>query len=196
MSGFPKLIPAFTAHIAIDPPVTVGAVSKGGPLAVVPFISDHSFIRSEPDYPIKVDAVFAHGSDFIRQDPSGKLVRLDVNSILNDKSGAVIAFKYSGIVTLTEATGKALGGGKDAKTTEFGDGVDAVFAHGSDFIRQDPSGKLVRLDVNSILNDKSGAVIAFKYSGIVTLTEATGKALGGGKDAKTTEFGDGGEFDL
>jgi len=136
MSGFPKLIPAFTAHIAIDPPVTVGAVSKGGPLAVVPFISDHSFIRSEPDYPIKVDAVFAHGSDFIRQDPSGKLVRLDVNSILNDKSGAVIAFKYSGIVTLTEATGKALGGGKDAKTTEFGDGVTHVlFETGSEALK-------------------------------------------------------------
>jgi len=70
-------------------------------LTVVPFITDGSFLRSEPGYPVKVDATFVHGSDFIRGDPSGKHVRLDVNSVLKDKSGAIISYKYSGIIQMT-----------------------------------------------------------------------------------------------
>ena len=70
-------------------------------MTVVPFITDGSFLRSEPGYPVKVDATFVHGSDFIRGDPSGKHVRLDVNSVLKDKSGAIISYKYSGIIQMT-----------------------------------------------------------------------------------------------
>ncbi|PBP18659.1 hypothetical protein BUE80_DR010548 [Diplocarpon rosae] len=110
MSNFPKLIPAFTANIAIDPPVAVGAVSRGAPLVVVPFLTQHCYLRSEPDYPIKVDAVFVHGSDFIRQDPVGGHVRLEVNSILSDKSGAFISYKYSGIIKVTPEIGAVLAG--------------------------------------------------------------------------------------
>ena len=66
--------------------------------------------------------------------------------------------------------------------------------HGSDFIRQDPSGKHVRLDVNSILKDTTGAIIAFKYSGVIALTPSTATVLGGSPDAKTTGFGDACEF--
>ena len=89
-------------------------------MTVAPFASS-GFLKSESSYPIKVDAVFAHGSDFIRQDPSGKHVRLDVNSVLKDKSGAVISYRYSGIIAVTPATGLALSFSPDAKTTEFGD---------------------------------------------------------------------------
>ncbi|KAH8809782.1 hypothetical protein F5882DRAFT_390666 [Hyaloscypha sp. PMI_1271] len=122
MSGFPKLIPAFTTHIVLDPPFSVGSVSKSGPLTVVPFISENSFLRSEPGYPVKVDATFVHGSDFIRGDPSGKHVRLDVNSVLKDsKSGAIISYKYSGIIEMKPGPTAVLTGSKDAKTTEFGD---------------------------------------------------------------------------
>ncbi|KAK2626888.1 hypothetical protein QTJ16_004063 [Diplocarpon rosae] len=128
MSNFPKLIPAFTANIAIDPPVAVGAVSRGAPLVVVPFLTQHCYLRSEPDYPIKVDAVFVHGSDFspqIRQDPVGGHVRLEVNSILSDKSGAFISYKYSGIIKVTPEIGAVLAGDPLARTTSFGD----VFTH-------------------------------------------------------------------
>jgi hypothetical protein len=74
-----------------------------------------------PGYPIKVDGVFAHGSDYIRQDPSGKQARLEVNSIVKDKSGAVINYKYTGILNVTPEVGAILSGSTDAKTTEFGD---------------------------------------------------------------------------
>jgi len=72
--------------------------------------------------------------------------------------------------------------------------VDATFLHGSDFIRADPSGKHLRLEVNSVLKDKSGAVISYKYSGILNLSPGVAAVLGGGSDAKTTGFGDASEF--
>jgi Protein of unknown function (DUF3237) len=78
-------------------------------------------MKSEPGYPIPVDAAFVHGSDYIRQDASQKHVRLDVNSLLRDKSGAMIKFDYSGVIELTPPTGAALAGAEGAKTTDFGD---------------------------------------------------------------------------
>jgi len=136
MSGFPKLIPAFTAHIVLDPAISVGSVSQGGSLTVAPFTSEHSFLRSEPGYPVKVDAVFVHGSDFIRGDPSGKHVRLDVNSVLKDKSGAIISYRYSGIIDMKPGPTAVLTGRSDAKTTDFGDVLTHVlFETGSDELK-------------------------------------------------------------
>ncbi|KAG9235657.1 hypothetical protein BJ875DRAFT_440168 [Amylocarpus encephaloides] len=134
--AFPKLIPAFTTHIVLDPSIPVGNVAKGAPLTIATFTSKGSYLRSEPDYPIKVDAVFVHGSDFIRQDPSGKHLRLDVSSILKDKSGAIISYKYSGIITLSPEIGAVLGGSPDAKTTDFGNVVThIIFETGSEELR-------------------------------------------------------------
>jgi len=136
MSGFPKLIPAFTTHIVLEQPISVGAVSTGAPLTVAPFASENSFLRSEPGYPVKVDAVFVHGSDFIRQDPSGERVRLDVNSVLKDKSSSTISYKYSGILNLTPGVKAILTGHPDAKTTDFGDAFTHVlFETGSEDLR-------------------------------------------------------------
>ena len=76
--------------------------------------------------PIKINAVFVHGSDFIRQDPSGKHIRLDVTSVLKDESDAAISYKYSGIINLTPGVIAVLGRSKDAKTTEFGDACELI----------------------------------------------------------------------
>lgn len=78
-------------------------------------------MRSAPDYPIQLDAIFTNGLDFIRMDPSGKHSRLDVNSVLKDKSGAALGFRYSGILSMTPGVLAVLGGSPDAKTTDFGD---------------------------------------------------------------------------
>lgn len=56
----------------------------------------------------------------IRQDPSGTHVRLDVNSILKDKSGAVISYRYTGTIKVTPEIGSVLSGDPSAKTTTFG----------------------------------------------------------------------------
>jgi len=136
MAGFPKLIPAFTTHIVLDPAISVGSVSKSGSLTVAPFTSENSFLRSEPGYPVKVDATFVHGSDFIRGDSSGKHVRLDVNSVLKEKSGAFISYKYSGIIHMTAGPTAVLTGSKDAKTTDFGNILTHVlFETGSDELK-------------------------------------------------------------
>lgn len=113
--------------VVIDSTTSIGAVSNGTALTVVPFASEDSFVRSEPSYPVQVDAVFTHGSDFIRLDPSGNYSRLDVTSILKDKSGAAISFKYSGLLTMTPGVRAIFGGSPDAKTTGFGDACEWKF---------------------------------------------------------------------
>jgi hypothetical protein len=50
------------------------------------------------------------------------------------------------------------------------------------------------LDVNSLLKDKSGAMIKFDYRGVIQLTLPTAAALAGAKEAKTTDFGDAREY--
>ena len=112
----------------LEPPQSIGAVSGSGPLTIAPFAPSGG-IKSEPGYPIAMDATFIHGSDYIRQDSSGKHVRLDVNSVLKDKSGALVKFTYSGIIALTAPTGAVLGGSADAKTTDFGDASELCFFH-------------------------------------------------------------------
>jgi hypothetical protein len=37
-------------QIVLDPAISVGSVSKSGPLTVAPFTSENSFLRSEPGF--------------------------------------------------------------------------------------------------------------------------------------------------
>jgi Protein of unknown function (DUF3237) len=91
----------------------------------VPIISGSGFLRSEPSYPIKIDAVFEHGADFIKADADGKHVRLEVQSLVRDKStGGLIRFNYTGIVSMSGAAGVVLRGEPGAKTTNFGDACE------------------------------------------------------------------------
>ncbi|KAK5658833.1 hypothetical protein OQA88_1645 [Cercophora sp. LCS_1] len=125
MSNFPKLIPAFTAQIAIQAPTAVGATARGGLLTHV-IILPESTIVSEPDYPIKLDATFVHGADYIKADPDGRNVRLEVQSLVQDKAtGALVRFNYTGTSAMGGPNGKVLRGEPDAATTPYGE----VFTH-------------------------------------------------------------------
>ncbi|KAK4162145.1 hypothetical protein QBC43DRAFT_322467 [Cladorrhinum sp. PSN259] len=116
MSGFPTLVPAFTAKIAINAPSLVSPT-----LRHVPIIPEISTLVSEPSYSIAVDAVLLQGADFIRTDPDGRHVRLEVQSLAKDKTtGGFIRFNYTGTVNIEGPNGKVLKGEKDAATTEFG----------------------------------------------------------------------------
>jgi hypothetical protein len=44
------------------------------------------------------------------------------------------------------------------------------------------------------MKDKTGAIIFYKYSGIITLTPEIGAVLSGAAEAKTTEFGNVGKY--
>lgn len=122
----------------LDEPLAVGAVSQGSTLVHLGFAQNKGFLRSEPDYAVKVDAVFAHGADYIKVDPDGKHARLDVQSVLKEKStGSLIRYNYVGTIALSGPAGKVLRGDADAKTTGFGEAfTQVVFETGSAELRE------------------------------------------------------------
>ncbi|OBT83547.1 hypothetical protein VE02_07788 [Pseudogymnoascus sp. 03VT05] len=117
--GFSTLVPAFTLKASIKAHPATGATSQHpGGIAVVDITSGS--LISEPGYPIKLNASFLSGSDYIKPDASGAFFRLDVKSLLKDESGALITLNYTGQIETTEAIFKVLGGAPDAKSTGFG----------------------------------------------------------------------------
>ncbi|KAL5349471.1 hypothetical protein ACLOAV_005764 [Pseudogymnoascus australis] len=117
--GFPTLVPAFTLKANIKGHPATGATSRHPEGISVVDITSGSLISAD-NYPIKLNAVFLSGSDYIKPDTSGAFLRLDVKSLLKDESGALITLYYTGHVETTEAIMKALSGAPDAKTVEFG----------------------------------------------------------------------------
>jgi hypothetical protein len=109
-------------QVVLETPNSVGTLASGTSLTHVSFVPNSGFLRSESDYPIKVDAEFVHGADYIKADPDGGRVRLEVQSLLKDKeAGGLIRCNYTGIIDMGGAGGKVLRGESDAKTTDFGE---------------------------------------------------------------------------
>lgn len=89
---------------------------------MVAFIPGVGGIKSEPGYPVQVDATWLHGSDYIKADPDGKHVRLDVVSTAKDsKTGGLIRYNYTGTIDMTGGAGRVLSGKPGAGTTEYGE---------------------------------------------------------------------------
>jgi len=77
-------------------------------------------VKSEPGFEVAVEAeLYGVGYDYIRAE--GKYLKLDVRSQLKTNDGELIAMYYKGPLFLSEVTGNALSGSKDAKTTAYGD---------------------------------------------------------------------------
>lgn len=114
-------------QVPIAPPLPFGPTARGGPLNHVTILPEQGSLRSEPGYPISVDAVFVSGADFIRGDPSGTHVRLQVDALLRDgPTGAPIRLAYTGTIkTAGTGAGKVFAGAEDAGTTGFGDGCES-----------------------------------------------------------------------
>ncbi|EJT76129.1 hypothetical protein GGTG_06052 [Gaeumannomyces tritici R3-111a-1] len=120
MSGFPRLVPAFTAQVPLNPGVQIGT-ARNGDLFMASFVEGEGSLRSEPGYEVQFDGVFAHGSDYIRPDADGRYARLDVNSLLRDsKSGALLRYGYTGNLALIDPIKLVLGDKPEAKSTDFG----------------------------------------------------------------------------
>ncbi|KAM5355851.1 hypothetical protein ACJ41O_002497 [Fusarium nematophilum] len=114
-ANFPILIPAFTAQIYIDVPLVIST-----DLLNIPFLPNVGTLVSEPGYEPRLKATFVHGSDFLRRDPDGQRVRLDVSSVGRDEAGAMFRFNYNGVVGMTGDEGKVIRGDGNATTTGFG----------------------------------------------------------------------------
>ncbi|KDN65575.1 hypothetical protein CSUB01_03597 [Colletotrichum sublineola] len=116
-------------QIHLDAPTQIGVVAVGSSQFHAAFLPNTGLLRSEPDYPIKVDAVFVHGADYLRGDPDGHYVRLEVSSVLKDKAtGAAIRFDYTGTIDVSGPAGTVLKGLPGAKTTDFGDACECPFS--------------------------------------------------------------------
>ncbi|KAJ4137668.1 hypothetical protein NW768_003256 [Fusarium equiseti] len=115
LTNFPVLIPAFTAQIAIRDPLIISSN-----LVNIPFVPNAGTLISEPGYEPSIDAKFIHGSDFLRRDPDGQWAKLEVASVAQDTSGAMMRFSYNGVVYMEGDEGKVIRGDANATTTGFG----------------------------------------------------------------------------
>ncbi|KAI9828397.1 MAG: hypothetical protein M1832_002825 [Thelocarpon impressellum] len=116
--GFPTLQPAFTLRLDLSPPFAVGESSRGAGLNVIPLTSGS--LVSEPGFEPKLDATLAHGADFVRADPDGGRVRLNVGSVWKNHDGSLLSVAYTGLIEINPSTLAVLQGSAEAKTTEFG----------------------------------------------------------------------------
>ncbi|WYZ34633.1 hypothetical protein EsH8_I_000909 [Colletotrichum jinshuiense] len=165
MANFPKLIPAFTVQIHLDIISDIGALAVGSSQIHVAFVPNSGLIVSEPSYPLKVDAVFAHGADYIRADPDGHYVRLDVASVVKDKAtGAAIRFDYTGTIDVSGPAGAVLKGLPGAKTTEFGDAfTQAKFETGHEALK-DIQNKVYVGSGRFIVQEGKPVIVEYKIS--------------------------------
>ncbi|RSL66796.1 hypothetical protein CEP54_003563 [Fusarium duplospermum] len=124
-ANFPILIPAFTAQIYIDAPLVINP-----DLLNIPFVPNLGTLVSEPGYEPPLEATFVHGSDFLRRDPDGERVRLDVSSVARDSaSGAMLRFSYNGVVGMAGDEGRVIRGDGNATTTGFGNACEFCPSH-------------------------------------------------------------------
>ncbi|KAI9890707.1 MAG: hypothetical protein M1814_003637 [Vezdaea aestivalis] len=165
LHSFPKLVPALTANVVIDPAVKVGETARGPGLNIIHMVGGS--LKSEPDFPIKVDATLMGGYDFIRADPSGKQVRLDVHSVLKDVSGAHIAFHYSGYIVASPGFLAVAAGDPDAKSTDFGEAFTfCEFEAGEGPLRELEHGKYVASG-RFIIQEGQKPIVEYKISKVV-----------------------------
>ncbi|KAF4923716.1 hypothetical protein CGCVW01_v004555 [Colletotrichum viniferum] len=168
MSNFPKLIPAFTVQIHLGTPSPIGTLAHGPSQLHAPFLPDAGALVSEPDYPLRIDAVFLHGSDFLRFDPDGNTARLEVASALRDRAtGAVIRFDYTGTIDISGPAGRVLKDLPGAATTEFGDAfTSAKFESGHEALRE-LQNKIYVGSGRFVLEEGKPVVVEYKISEVV-----------------------------
>ncbi|PNY20645.1 Uncharacterized protein TCAP_07339 [Tolypocladium capitatum] len=164
-ANFPILIPAFTAQpnlaqIYIDTPLAITA-----DLLAIPFLPTSGRLVSEPSYPYALRATFVHGSDYLRRDPDGRHVRLDVRSVARDDgSGALLKFSYNGVVDVTGDAGKVIAGDRNASTTGFGSAFVQVRFETQDQRLQDIENKLYVGSGRFIVQESQPIVVEYKIS--------------------------------
>lgn len=127
----PSLSPLTLApKVPIQPPTVVGS-SKGGlnHVHIISVAEGHGgSLVSEPGYPVKVDAQFVHGADYIRPEVDGKRLRLNVNAILKQKGtdDVFLNYIYTGVIEISGEIAKVLTGAPDAATTSQGNAFTHV----------------------------------------------------------------------
>ncbi|KAL8942236.1 MAG: hypothetical protein Q9211_001480 [Gyalolechia sp. 1 TL-2023] len=142
--GLPRLEPAMRFLIEIAAPIAVGSASRGTPLSAVSMASGTAV--SHPTFKPVFDAVFeGGGTDYIRNDPDGKHMRLDAHAVMRDKKlGSLVYVHYTGVIGITPELGLVLSGSPEAKSTEFGDAfIHLTFETGDEKLKELETGVFV-----------------------------------------------------
>ncbi|KAF2261342.1 hypothetical protein CC78DRAFT_570583 [Lojkania enalia] len=108
------------------------------------------------------------GYDYIHNDVDGLHMRLDVRSQVRNKDGTLFAMYYKGTVGLTPGVKAILGGGDDAKTTEYGDSfVTFSFETGKVEYKGLENGTYVGAGHFVKEEGKKGVIVEYKVSRVV-----------------------------
>lgn len=123
--GFPKLEKAMVGLFNIKPAVSIGQVNTGAKLSVIPIIGG-SVKTVEGFSGPKFEGTVVDGADWVTADNDGKRLRLNVKMLIKTNDGAVVAFSYIGIITVTPEIGLILTGDEARKTVPFGSIVSSA----------------------------------------------------------------------
>ncbi|KAK6358976.1 hypothetical protein TWF696_000148 [Orbilia brochopaga] len=118
-AAFPKLKPAFTAMLDIEPGLPIGTLSSGPNLVWVKIVA--GTLISHESYPTKVNATLIAGADWIHGDPSDNIKRLDVRSVFKTDDDALLNFSYLGVIYMNAEIASIFAGtAKPGLVTEWG----------------------------------------------------------------------------
>ncbi|KAL8965861.1 MAG: hypothetical protein Q9183_003654 [Haloplaca sp. 2 TL-2023] len=126
-------------------------------------------IKSEPNFSPSIDAeIEGSANDYIHNDADGKHMRLNAHAVAKDKgTGALIYVNYTGVIAITPALGKILGGADDAKTTEFGDAfIEMHFETGEEKLKELETGLFVGAG-RFIVEQGQPVTVEYKVSKVV-----------------------------
>ncbi|KAI9796464.1 MAG: hypothetical protein M1833_006132 [Piccolia ochrophora] len=166
MSGFAQLEPALTAHVHIDPGLSIGSLSSGPALSA--FNNPGGSLKSESGFSPAIDAELVMGNDFVRLDTTQKHFRLDARTVMKNNDGSLLTMTYKGIIRLTPELGAVFQGSPDAKTTDFGDTfIHVTFETGAEHLRDLENGVFVAAG-RFILEQGKPTKVEYKISRLVS----------------------------
>ena len=155
------------AQVPVAPATLIGTLSAGQTLVHLPFVPDSGYLKSEPSYPIQIDAVFSHGADYVKVDKDGKFARLEVQSVLKTAKGEALRYNYTGTVDLSSPGGKILRGESDAATTQFGDAFGRIqFETGAEGLKA-LENKVYVQSGRFIVEEGKPVIVEYKISEVV-----------------------------
>ncbi|KAH8886609.1 hypothetical protein GQ53DRAFT_769178 [Thozetella sp. PMI_491] len=158
-TGFPSLLPAFTARLNPAEGLTIGN------LTIFPISS--GTLTSEPGFPVPIEAELQFGSDYVRVEASQTHVHINVKAVFRNKDGRLLSYAYSGLVTMTPEFVPILMGDPNAKTTSYGSAFTHItFETGAEELKELEHGLFVG-SAHFVVKEGGGYLVETKISKVV-----------------------------
>ncbi|KAL8366733.1 hypothetical protein RB595_010543 [Gaeumannomyces hyphopodioides] len=122
---FPTLQPAFKAlGILGGGQFPCGQIHSGCTLVMVPLTG--GYVKSVEGFDVQVDMEVKGGEDWFEIDNDMKTGQLKINALASDAEGRCVRFIINGLTPITENISALMSGDPDAKTSDWGFGVNAI----------------------------------------------------------------------